>query len=147
MIRRPPRSTLFPYTTLFRSPRTLPWETVRALLRSIDRTSAMGLRDYAMFLLIATYGLRASEVVALTLDEDRKSTRLNSSHGYISYAVFCLKKKKKTISTSVSLALTQTPGVLSVRRRSIEPARCRPLGQRCTRVQRGLPSTYYRLDL
>src|SRR2546429_1000528 len=85
-------------------PRTLPWETVRALLRSIDRTSAMGLRDYAMFLLIATYGLRASEVVALTLDEDRKSTRLNSSHGYISYAVFCLKKKKKTISTSVSAA-------------------------------------------
>src|SRR5438309_2029148 len=52
-------------------PRTLPWETVRALLRSIDRTSAMGLRDYAMFLLIATYGLRASEVVALTLDDLR----------------------------------------------------------------------------
>jgi integrase/recombinase XerD len=50
-------------------PRALPWETVRALLRSIDRTSAMGLRNYAMFLLIATYGLRRSEVVALTLDD------------------------------------------------------------------------------
>lgn len=50
-------------------PRALRWETVRALLRSIDRTSAMGLRDYAMFLLIATYGLRTSEVVAITLDD------------------------------------------------------------------------------
>jgi len=50
-------------------PRALPWETVSALLRSIDRTSAMGLRDYAMFLLIATYGLRISEVVAITVDD------------------------------------------------------------------------------
>jgi integrase/recombinase XerD len=50
-------------------PRALPWETVRTLLRSIDRTSAMGLRNYAMFLLIATYGLRASEVVAIALDD------------------------------------------------------------------------------
>jgi site-specific recombinase XerD len=52
-------------------PRALPWDTVRALLRSIDRTSATGLRNYAMFLLMATYGLRASEVVALTLDDIR----------------------------------------------------------------------------
>jgi len=52
-------------------PRALPWETVRALLRSIDTTSAIGLRDYTMFLLIATYGLRASEVVALTLEDIR----------------------------------------------------------------------------
>ena len=50
-------------------PRALPWETVRALLKAIDRTTPMGLRDYAMFLLIATYGLRACEVVALTLDD------------------------------------------------------------------------------
>lgn len=50
-------------------PRALPWETVAALLKSIDTKSAMGLRDYAMFLLIATYGLRASEVVALSLDD------------------------------------------------------------------------------
>lgn len=50
-------------------PRALPWPTVTELLKSIDITSAIGLRDYAMFLLIATYGLRASEVVALTLDD------------------------------------------------------------------------------
>ena len=52
-------------------PRALPWKMVRALLRSLDTTSAMGLRDYAMFLLIATYGLRACEVVAITLDDIR----------------------------------------------------------------------------
>jgi len=52
-------------------PRALPWETVRTLLRSIDKTSAKGLRDYAIFLLIATYGLRTSEVVAITLDDIR----------------------------------------------------------------------------
>jgi integrase/recombinase XerD len=52
-------------------PRALPWETVRTLLQSIDTASAMGLRDYAMFLLIATYGLRSSEVVAITLDDIR----------------------------------------------------------------------------
>jgi integrase/recombinase XerD len=52
-------------------PRALPWETVRALLRSVDTTSPMGLRDYAMFLLIATYGLRSSEVVAISLDDIR----------------------------------------------------------------------------
>ena len=52
-------------------PRSLSWDTVTALLKSIDQTSAMGLRDYAMFLLIATYGLRASEVVAMSLDDIR----------------------------------------------------------------------------
>jgi integrase/recombinase XerD len=52
-------------------PRALPWDTVMLLLRSIDTASAMGLRDYTMFLLIATYGLRASEVVSLTLDDIR----------------------------------------------------------------------------
>src|SRR2546427_11834623 len=77
MIRRPPRSTLFPYTTLFRSP---------------DGSS-----------LRAMYGIPAAGFVGdalsagrkLTQVEDRKSTRLNSSHSQISYAVFCLKKKKK----------------------------------------------------
>jgi site-specific recombinase XerD len=52
-------------------PRALPWDTVTALLKGIDKTSAMGLRDYVMFLLIATYGLRASEVVAISLDDIR----------------------------------------------------------------------------
>src|SRR2546429_1358568 len=69
MIRRPPRSTLFPYTTLFRSDR---------------------LRDARRAL-----GPRPADTAARAAGLDRKSTRLNSSHGYISYAVFCLKKKKK----------------------------------------------------
>src|SRR2546430_9896414 len=84
MIRRPPRSTLFPYTTLFRS-----------LEVSI---AAPGLR-YAASLVLHDYG-RAAEWGAgrfsLLVREDRKSTRLNSSHSQISYAVFCLKKKKST---------------------------------------------------
>src|SRR2546430_5750459 len=71
MIRRPPRSTLFPYTTLFRSVLTV-------LL--------------AWCLADRVFGRRAA---LLTLGLDRKSTRLNSSHSQISYAVFCLKKKKK----------------------------------------------------
>src|SRR2546429_1138697 len=80
MIRRPPRSTLFPYTTLFRSQ-----------LR-VDRGDrlpvvlALGVVDVR----VRTHGPRPVQGD----DGDRKSTRLNSSHGYISYAVFCLKKKK-----------------------------------------------------
>src|SRR2546422_1937977 len=73
MIRRPPRSTLFPYTTLFRSHR----RPVR--LWSPAHPRAAGDRRGP----------------AARVSRDRKSTRLNSSHGYISYAVFCLKKKKK----------------------------------------------------
>src|SRR2546422_6150228 len=73
MIRRPPRSTLFPYTTLFRSR--------AASRRSIQRGAA------------PPAGLRRAR--SRRPHEDRKSTRLNSSHGYISYAVFCLKKKKR----------------------------------------------------
>src|SRR2546428_10129091 len=76
MIRRPPRSTLFPYTTLFRS---------SGHTRPTDRRSA--LRRPAA-------GPRGSACTGHT--RDRKSTRLNSSHDQISYAVFCLKKKKKT---------------------------------------------------
>src|SRR5256885_8048050 len=73
MIRRPPRSTLFPYTTLFRSAWTDAIERVRKLRR-------LGL---------------PSKSWQRTFDQDRKSTHLNSSHLVISYAVFCLKKKKK----------------------------------------------------
>src|SRR5205809_5425708 len=76
MIRRPPRSTLFPYTTLFRSHQAQDLPEGGGLARALIR---------------APVDLRAQPAV-----EDRKSTRLNSSHGYISYAVFCLKKKKKT---------------------------------------------------
>src|SRR2546429_5617162 len=74
MIRRPPRSTLFPYTTLFRSENGL-----RVLLFPDSSQSKVTVNMTVMV------GSR---------QEDRKSTRLNSSHGYISYAVFCLKKKK-----------------------------------------------------
>src|SRR2546422_6969787 len=92
MIRRPPRSTLFPYTTLFRSrERSSVAITVADDGRGIDRARILerAKRD----------GLVDAHADALTDDQllrDRKSTRLNSSHGYISYAVFCLKKKKKT---------------------------------------------------
>src|SRR2546422_5418865 len=82
MIRRPPRSTLFPYTTLFRSrrPRAAPGTGPRAT----RRRGATGRAEVAWFVR-----------PLLDQSQDRKSTRLNSSHGYISYAVFCLKKKKK----------------------------------------------------
>src|SRR5688572_31849121 len=79
MIRRPPRSTLFPYTTLFRS---------SVVSRRLDVRGCVGLRERDLFLERLPAG---TAVRAL----DRKSTRLNSSHSQISYAVFCLKKKKK----------------------------------------------------
>src|SRR2546429_3588559 len=79
MIRRPPRSTLFPYTTLFRS-----------MLKEQSRT----LRIEEIEIGGASHWIGKS-LGELDLRRDRKSTRLNSSHGYISYAVFCLKKKKK----------------------------------------------------
>src|SRR2546422_8138158 len=98
MIRRPPRSTLFPYTTLFRSPRrrvrsgvgvhaggavarTRPENLLPACARGALDRGGDGSRGIGWNLLPVSEG-------------DRKSTRLNSSHGYISYAVFCLKKKK-----------------------------------------------------
>src|SRR2546427_8835940 len=80
MIRRPPRSTLFPYTTLFRSANTV--------LYSLS-SSGQAARNY---------WLNPQNGVTYLL-ADRKSTRLNSSHSQISYAVFCLKKKKQTINT------------------------------------------------
>src|SRR5256885_3949476 len=94
MIRRPPRSTLFPYTTLFRSLVTL--ESKRRLYA---RAEAEG------WLLFFEHD---PAVVAgrLGRDGDRKSTRLNSSHLVISYAVFCLKKKNNTIKIGISLFLT-----------------------------------------
>src|SRR2546422_1478015 len=95
MIRRPPRSTLFPYTTLFRSSSSSPkGDFMRSGLLSVC----------CLFLFCGTVWAQATAQIAGTVrDEDRKSTRLNSSHGYISYAVFCLKKKKnqkKRISRS-----------------------------------------------
>src|SRR5256884_3483664 len=102
MIRRPPRSTLFPSTTLFRS------QTLRGRLTAwYSGALALTLAAFAGVLYLdrrsASYqdqhpGERGE-------GEDRKSTRLNSSHGYISYAVFCLKKKKHTL-TIVHCSLT-----------------------------------------
>src|SRR3712207_7225299 len=98
MIRRPPRSTLFPYTTLFRSrnDRVAGGRRHRAGAVAVgDRAGVTGRRAVAQ--LTGGRAARAALAVALAagrLQEDRKSTRLNSSHANISYAVFCLKKKK-----------------------------------------------------
>src|SRR5260221_9622273 len=81
MIRRPPRSTLFPYTTLFRS-------AVPLLDKVINGNNSPKLKDKALFV---SFG-----------ELDRKSTRLNSSHTVISYAVFCLKKKKKKTKNNIT---------------------------------------------
>src|SRR2546430_10804518 len=84
MIRRPPRSTLFPYTTLFRS---LP-QDARGKVRVI---------------------YQSAEPPRISPPRDRKSTRLNSSHSQISYAVFCLKKKNEPPVTTVAAAFTLQP--------------------------------------
>src|SRR2546426_8576189 len=87
MIRRPPRSTLFPYTTLFRSmPESMEekFQTLQEIVKAARQNLAPGPWDY------------------LVGGADRKSTRLNSSHLVISYAVFCLKKKKKKSMTNIS---------------------------------------------
>src|SRR2546427_7524147 len=90
MIRRPPRSTLFPYTTLFRSRRGHP-EGVEA---------EVGIGAEAQVL--AQSAVQRERDARSTFHGDRKSTRLNSSHSQISYAVFCLKKKKGERSLSLS---------------------------------------------
>src|SRR2546427_8815783 len=97
MIRRPPRSTLFPYTTLFRSPRRLEHGRARFRLPVAALGDALAVESH-LELAGEVFGtLRRPEVeqvVPLAHAPDRKSTRLNSSHSQISYAVFCLKKKK-----------------------------------------------------
>src|SRR3989449_7660037 len=86
MIRRPPRSTLFPYTTLFRSSA---WPACRA-------SSSTRCSSTQRTLWPPSVGIQGAGGRVTGASGDRKSTRLNSSHGYISYAVFCLKKKKHT---------------------------------------------------
>src|SRR5258705_4920565 len=99
MIRRPPRSTLFPYTTLFRS-------EVSRLLREAG---------------VAPERLELEITEGTIMAEDRKSTRLNSSHLGISYAVFCLKKKKQTVRLITHyvcwVRLDSKPNTLNNRRR------------------------------
>src|SRR3712207_8124284 len=102
MIRRPPRSTLFPYTTLF---------------RSAAMSVLVGLASWEAFHLDAAYararwalGLASGLVSVYYLLRDRKSTRLNSSHANISYAVFCLKKKNKYVK---EIQTIRSPTVVS----------------------------------
>src|SRR2546429_6649249 len=85
MIRRPPRSTLFPYTTLFRSQEEEEAQEDRRVQELIND------------------GMRHAR--SETMFEDRKSTRLNSSHGYISYAVFCLKKKNNKTTSNMHVTM------------------------------------------
>src|SRR2546422_6070748 len=97
MIRRPPRSTLFPYTTLFRSAYlSAPWP--RFVTGFDVAANLLGYVPYGFLCVAALYprvqsGAALGVATLSGLALDRKSTRLNSSHGYISYAVFCLKKK------------------------------------------------------
>src|SRR3712207_7634453 len=93
MIRRPPRSTLFPYTTLFRSFAANTVTSIFILAIQLSKHKGVNLVAYG-FLAVAIMCI----LIEIILDLDRKSTRLNSSHANISYAVFCLKKKKTHIS-------------------------------------------------
>src|SRR5688572_32716576 len=96
MIRRPPRSTLFPYTTLFRS------KPIRKTMRGAIETSENNFSRHLVAIVIGVINYDAESRRHIDFHKhrelfelDRKSTRLNSSHSQISYAVFCLKKKKK----------------------------------------------------
>src|SRR2546427_6990956 len=96
MIRRPPRSTLFPYTTLFRSYLLIELGVVGSPSRNHPSLDSIG------------YSCRCYPNSGGSLTErDRKSTRLNSSHSQISYAVFCLKKKKKHTEILYYITITQ----------------------------------------
>src|SRR5688572_32696242 len=96
MLRRPPRSTLFPYTTLFRSSKgeavSLDAEMLLVAVGRMPYTEGLGLE-----------GSKIKIEKGFIQVEDRKSTRLNSSHSQISYAVFCLKKKKKKKPTTTKI--------------------------------------------
>src|SRR2546422_5527603 len=102
MIRRPPRSTLFPYTTLFRSPEIKNMKDLQATEdighsghltggRLLARNTVWNLVGNGAPMAVAVFCI---PILIRGLGTDRKSTRLNSSHGYISYAVFCFEKKK-----------------------------------------------------
>src|SRR5256885_6206558 len=102
MIRRPPRSTLFPYTTLFRS-----WVPAEGIVEDLGArdTSSRAARKLALRVFLAVVAVLFTLLVIAYAGRDRKSTRLNSSHLVISYAVFCLKKKKYTNSPRLNFSL------------------------------------------
>src|SRR2546430_7943632 len=96
MIRRPPRSTLFPYTTLFRSVGGLRFANPPyALFSEVGASGKFGRFSQDVYFFLS-FAISSAESIHSSVkpQEDRKSTRLNSSHSQISYAVFCLKKKK-----------------------------------------------------
>src|SRR3712207_7561995 len=93
MIRRPPRSTLFPYTTLFRS--SIPPQTAAEMVGYDPSVGEFRVHYAGFFDPGFGYDSESGKGTRAVLEVDRKSTRLNSSHANISYAVFCLKKKKK----------------------------------------------------
>src|SRR5256885_10811144 len=93
MIRRPPRSTLFPYTTLFRSSfHSIPFHSSPFHWRPLHSNPFLSSPFLSIQFLSIPF--HSNRYLSITLNSDRKSTRLNSSHLVISYAVFCLKKKK-----------------------------------------------------
>src|SRR3712207_8369354 len=98
MIRRPPRSTLFPYTTLFRSPGEMMMsDTVSAAAIATSQDERIRQRAYEIWEREGRTGNPEDHWFRAERELDRKSTRLNSSHANISYAVFCLKKKKNRL--------------------------------------------------
>src|SRR4051812_49880529 len=97
MIRRPPRSTLFPYTTLFRSLSSDRGDRPRLWVPVVDGADRLGVLEVELPSADELYDPGLRQQCWWLASIDRKSTRLNSSHMSISYAVFCLKKKKKTI--------------------------------------------------
>src|SRR3712207_7046263 len=99
MIRRPPRSTLFPYTTLFRSGRDDIMIVVGGVIPPQDFEALRAAGAAAIF-------PPGTVIADAAVSQDRKSTRLNSSHANISYAVFCLKKKKKNVHTRLKQSQT-----------------------------------------
>src|SRR2546430_10049124 len=99
MIRRPPRSTLFPYTTLFRSPMqsvTNEKPEAQELRAGMSRGDVIMLVNQLLQSVPDVVGVNNHQGSQSTADADRKSTRLNSSHSQISYAVFCLTKKRRS---------------------------------------------------
>src|SRR3989454_6203835 len=120
MIRRPPRSTLFPYTTLFRSMASslrFAWPT-DGFGSPRHPGSHSGCCGNSRRISSRTYGVKSTQSLTTATRSDRKSTRLNSSHLVISYAVFCLKKKKKK-KQHVMLLKTQKKDGMNIRAKRI----------------------------
>src|SRR2546430_11225459 len=113
MIRRPPRSTLFPYTTLFRSRtkmKALDAEVREKFCQFLERHQFTDVHIVRQASLVEASEMMGMLLDAIESEKDRKSTRLNSSHSQISYAVFCLKKQKlhSTLGTALDYQVERT---------------------------------------